>query len=157
MSHRKYKRPEVNVIKKILVLMVIAKSTGTYRKSCRLWNQAKTAINQGKQLFIDRKKSILLADNADWGTVKVFNSGDTLGLDEGETKRWKEALKSRKSRPLNRERDSDSDHTFPPYNLPSTSQSRKKPSPQSHREQPICFKCHQREHLSYDCWRKDRY
>ena len=121
------------------------------------WDKAKATIAQGKQILTERMKSIRLADNADWGTVKVFNSGSVLGLNEDESKRWKEALKSRKNRPIKRERDSDSDHTFRPYQLPSSSRSRRRPSPQSNREPPICFKCHQRGHISYDCWKKDRY
>ena len=119
------------------------------------WDKAKEAIVQGKQLIIDRIKTIRMADTTDWGTVKEFHSGASLGLSDNEEKRWKEAIKTRAHKAPKRERMSDD------YVGPSTSSSASSPrvtrTPQSKRKPMICFKCHKSGHLSYDCWRKDRY
>ena len=45
-----------------------------------------------------------MADNTDWGTVKKFNSGGSLGLSDTEEKLSKEAITSRAHKALKRGR-----------------------------------------------------
>ena len=143
---------------KILTILENAELHMQNKKYAKVQEQLK----QGKELVTSRLKTIKMADDTNWGTVKEYKLG-TLGLGDEEDKKWNDAVKSFKSKsrrstitkptasPYPHEQPHPTASPFSPYyRKPTATRSSNTFQPKS-RPPPTCFKCWKVGHMSFDC------